>query len=287
MREYRGFPTTKDHELLRTVTATRYVTPLREGGSLPAIVEADDLGTYVLKFRGAGQGRKALIAELVAGEIGRCLGLPVPEIVLAHLDPDLGRAEPDPEIQDLLKASSGLNLALDYLPGSLGFDPLVEPPGPELASRILWFDALVQNVDRTPRNTNLLVWHGRLWLIDHGAALYFHHNWPGRESAGNGASLEAVAQRPYAAARDHVLLPFAGALQGADAALATVLTPEALRDVLALIPDAWISDEPGFGNAEEVRAAYLSYLTTRLREPRVWAHALEQARDHIQEVGRG
>ncbi len=172
--------------MLRTVTANRYVTPLREGGSLPAIVEADDLGTYVLKFLGAGQGRKALVAELVAGEIGRFLGLPVPEIVLVRLDPDLGRSEPDPEIQDLLKASAGLNLALDYLPGSLGFDPLVEPPGPELASRIVWFDALVTNVDRTPRNTNLLVWHGHLWLIDHGASLYFHHNWPARDSHGTG-----------------------------------------------------------------------------------------------------
>lgn len=257
--------------MLRTVTATRYVTPLREGGSLPAIVEADDLGTYVLKFVGAGQGRKALVAELVAGEIARYLGLPVPEIVLARLAPELGRAEPDSEIQDLLKASTGLNLALDYLPGSLGFDPLVEPPGSELASRILWFDALVQNVDRTPRNTNLLVWHGRLWLIDHGAALYFHHNWPG----GDGPALEAVAQRPFAVARDHVLLPFARDIAGADTALAPLLTPEVLRGILNLVPDDWISSEPGFADPEEVRDAYVTYLTTRLREPRVWAHALE------------
>lgn len=279
MREWAGSPTTKDRGLLRTVTATRYVTPLREGGSLPAIVEADDLGTYVLKFRGAGQGRKALIAELVAGEIGRYLGLPVPEIVLVTLDPDLGRAEPDPEIQDLLRASAGLNLALDYLPGSLGFDPLVEPPDAVLASRILWFDALVQNVDRTPRNTNLLVWHGRLWLIDHGAALYFHHNWPGRDSAPGGPALDAVAQRPFAGIRDHVLLPFAAKTSEADADLAPVLTPEALRGILDLIPDQWLSDEPGFGDAEEVRAAYLGYLTARLREPRVWAHSLELARE--------
>jgi hypothetical protein len=181
--------------LLRTVEATRYVTPLREGGSLPAVVEADDLGTYVLKFRGAGQGRKALIAEIVAGEIARALGLLVPEIVLANLDPKLARAEPDPEIQDLIRASVGLNLALDYLPGSLGFDPLVEPPGPDLASRIVWFDALVTNVDRTPRNPNLLTWHDRLWLIDHGASLYFHHAWQG---------WEATSKRPFAAARDHV-----------------------------------------------------------------------------------
>ena len=260
--------------MLRTVTATRYVTPLREGGSLPAIVEADDLGTYVLKFVGAGQGRKALVAELVAGEIARHLGLPVPEIVLARLAPELGRAEPDPEIQDLLKASSGLNLALDYLPGSLGFDPLVEPPDSDLASRILWFDALVTNVDRTPRNTNLLVWHGRLWLIDHGAALYFHHNWPGRD----GPALEAVSQRPFPAARDHVLLPFARSIREADEALAPRLTPEVLRGIVDFIPDEWLANEPGFADAGEVRDAYVLYLSTRLREPRVWARALEEAR---------
>ena len=168
---------------LRTVNATRYVTPLREGGSLPAIVEADDDGLYVLKFRGAGQGPRALIAELVAGEIARALGLPVPEIVFARLDADLARTEPDPEIQDLIRASAdlvdgsaGLNLALDYLPGSVAFDPLAWHVEVELASRIVWFDALVSNLDRTPRNTNMLVWHGRLWLIDHGAALYFHHS---------------------------------------------------------------------------------------------------------------
>ncbi|MDQ3637949.1 MAG: aminotransferase class I and II [Actinomycetota bacterium] len=260
--------------MLRTVTATRYVTPLREGGSLPAIVEADDLGTYVLKFRGAGQGRKALVAELVSGEIGRFLGLPVPEIVLVDLLPDLGRAEPDPEIQDLLRASGGLNLALDYLPGSLGFDPLVGPPDGDLASRILWFDALVQNVDRTPRNTNLLVWHEKLWLIDHGASLYFHHNWPGRD----GPALEAVAQRPFASARDHVLLPFADGIPEADADLAPRLTSEVLGEIVAGIPDGWLAAEPGFDDPEEVRSAYVSYLTSRLREPRVWAHALEEVR---------
>ena len=263
--------------MLRTVTATRYVTPLREGGSLPAIVEADDLGTYVLKFRGAGQGRKALIAELVAGEIGRALGLAVPEIVLVHIDPDLGRAEPDPEIQDLLRASRGLNLALDYLPGSLGFDPLVEPPDGALASRILWFDALVQNVDRTPRNTNLLNWHEKLWLIDHGASLYFHHNWPG----GGGPSLEAVAQRPYAAARDHVLLPLADGIREADAALSPLLTPEVLRGIVSSVPDEWLAAEPGFETAESVREAYVSYLLSRLREPRVWARALDEVRREV------
>ena len=262
-----------DLDLLRTVTATRYVTPLREGGSLPAIVEADDLGTYVLKFRGAGQGRKALVAELVAGEIARRLDLLVPEVVLAYLAPELGRSEPDPEIQDLLKRSPGLNLALDYLPGSLGFDPLVEPPDSDLASRIVWFDALVTNVDRTPRNTNLLVWHNRLWLIDHGASLYFHHNWP----ATDGTALEATSQRPFAAARDHVLLPFAGTIPEADAALAPRLTPDVLRAVVDLIPDEWLANEPGFGSPEEVRSAYVAYLSARLREPRTWVGALEEA----------
>jgi hypothetical protein len=258
--------------LLRTVTATRYVTPLREGGSLPAIVEADDLGTYVLKFRGAGQGRKALVAELVAGEIARRLDLLVPEIVLAYLAPELGRSEPDPEIQDLLKGSTGLNLALDYLPGSLGFDPLVEPPDSGLASRIVWFDALVTNVDRTPRNTNLLVWHNRLWLIDHGASLYFHHNWPARDRK----ALEAVSRRPFAAVRDHVLLPFATSISEADAALAPRLAPEVLRSIVDMIPEEWLVIEPLLGDIEEVRSAYVAYLSTRLQEPRAWVSALEE-----------
>ena len=261
-----------DRDLLRTVTATRYVTPLREGGSLPAIVEADDLGTYVLKFRGAGQGRKALVAELVAGEIARHLDLLVPEVVLASLAPELGRSEPDPEIQDLLRRSTGLNLALDYLPGSLGFDPLVESPDSELASRIVWFDALVTNVDRTPRNTNLLVWHNRLWLIDHGASLYFHHNWPAKD----GTALEAMSRRPFAAVRDHVLLPFADSIPEADAALAPRLTREVLRSVVDLIPAEWLADEPGFGSVAEVRFAYVTYLSTRLQEPRAWVSALEE-----------
>jgi hypothetical protein len=259
--------------LLRTVTATRYVTPLREGGSLPAIVEADDLGTYVLKFRGAGQGRKALVAELVAGEIARRLDFLVPEVVLAYLAPDLGRSEPDPEIQHLLKRSTGLNLALDYLPGSLGFDPLVEPPDSTLASRIAWFDALVTNVDRTPRNTNLLIWHDRIWLIDHGASLYFHHNWPARD----GKALEAASRRPFTPIRDHILLPFADSISEADAALAPRLTPEVLRSIVDLIPPEWLAEEPGFESVEEVRSAYVAYLGTRLQEPRTWVRALEEA----------
>ena len=256
--------------MLRTVEATRYVTPLREGGSLPAVVEADDLGTYVLKFRGAGQGRKALVAEIVAGEIARSIGLLVPEIVLMDLDPKLARAEPDPEIQDLIRASAGLNLALDYLPGSLGFDPLVEPPGPDLASRIVWFDALVTNVDRTPRNPNLLTWHGRLWLIDHGASLYFHHAWKG---------WEAASRRPFAAARDHVLLPFAESITEADAALAPELPEETLREIVDLVPDEWLREEPGFEDPASLRDAYVEFLARRLEEPREWVSDLEEVRE--------
>src|SRR5919199_6850162 len=171
--------TTQRNMEVRTVTATRYVTPLREGGSLPAIVEADDLGTYVLKFHGAGQGPKVLIAELVAGEIARALGLPMPEIVFVELDPVLGRSEPDFEIKELIEKSAGLNLALDYLPGSIAFDPLITPPpDSDLASAIVWFDAYITNPDRTARNTNMLIWHRKLWLIDNGSAFYFHHSWP-------------------------------------------------------------------------------------------------------------
>ena len=236
---------------------------------MPAVVEADDLGTYVLKFRGAGQGRKALIAEIVAGEIARSLGLLVPEIVLVNLDPELARAEPDPEIQDLIRASAGLNLALDYLPGSLGFDPLVEPPAPDLASRILWFDALVTNVDRTPRNPNLLTWHGRLWLIDHGASLYFHHAWRGWQDA---------SKRPFAAARDHVLLPFAGDVRDADARLASQLTGDFLREIVDLVPEEWLQDENGFADAAAVRAAYVEFLSGRLMEPRRSGRGLQEAR---------
>src|SRR5207253_2723401 len=203
--------------MLRTLTITRYVTPLREGGSLPAIVEADDDGLYVLKFRGAGQGTKALIAELVAGEIGRALGLPVPEIVLMELDPVLGRSEPDYEIQSLIKASAGLNLGLDYLPGALAFNPLdASRLDPLLASSIVWFDAYVTNVDRTPRNTNMLFWHRRLMLIDHGAALYFHHV---------GTNYIERSRTPFTSIKSHVLLPVASHLVEADTLLKARLTP--------------------------------------------------------------
>src|SRR5687767_14959774 len=244
---------------LRTVKATRYVTPLREGGSLPAIVEADDDGLYVLKFRGAGQGPKALIAELLAGGLARALGLPVPELVFIELDPELARTEPDPEIQDLIRASAGLNLALDYLPGSITFDPLVDRPDAGLASAIVWFDAYVTNVDRTARNTNLLVWYRRLWLIDHGAALYFHHDW---------ANYLERSRSPFAQVKDHVLLPFAADLRGADAALSPRVTPGLVEEILSLIPDEWLAPAVRFASAGEHRAAYAEYLLTRLEDPR-------------------
>ena len=240
---------------LRTVSATRYVTPLREGGSMPAVVEADDEGMYVLKFRGAGQGAKALVAELIAGEIARTLCLPIPEIVLLELDPDLARTEPDPEIQHLIRESAGLNLALDYLPGAVNFDPVAEQPSAELASRIVWFDAYVSNVDRTPRNTNLLMWHRQLRLIDHGAALYFHHGW-------DGSSVNA--DNPFKMIKDHVLLPWAQALPAADAALSAKLDRRTLQDIVAQVPDSWLSGAGAFADPAMQRAAYVEYLVQRL-----------------------
>jgi hypothetical protein len=252
---------------LRTVHVRRYVTPLREGGSLPAIVEADDLGLYVLKFRGSGQGAKALVAELVAGEIGRALGLPVPEIVLATLDPDLARTEPDPEIQALIRASAGLNLALDYLPGSVTFDPVAWPVDADLASRIVWFDAYVSNVDRTAKNVNLLVWHRALHLIDHGAALYVHHD------AEHGFERNAD---PFARIRDHVLLPQASDVATLDATLAAHLTPDILRSIVDGVPDAWLGESPA-----ERRDAYLAYLVRRLESPRAFAAEAVRAHDRL------
>ena len=254
---------------MRTVTATRYVTPLREGGSLPAVVEADDDGLYVLKFRGAGQGRKALVAELVAGELARAAGLPVPEIVLIELDAELARTEPDPEIQDLIRASAGLNLALDYLPGAVAFDPLVHRPEAELASTIVWHDAFVSNVDRTPRNTNLLMWHRKLWLIDHGAALIFHHQWEGY--------LERSAS-PFPMVKDHVLLGLASCLPEADADMTRRLPAEVISTVLDLVPDDWLEDTPLFQTAEDQRAAYVQYLMARLQAPRRFVEEAVRAR---------
>ncbi|MFD9849625.1 HipA family kinase [Streptomyces parvus] len=239
--------------MLEEVMATRYVTPLREGGSLPGIVEADDLGTYVMKFTGAGQGRKTLVAEIICGELGRRLGLRVPELVTIELDPVIGLAEPDQEVQELLKASGGLNLGMDYLPGSFGFDPLAYEVGAAEAGRIVWFDALINNVDRSWRNPNLLVWHGDLWLIDHGATMIWHHNWPGAQ---------ASAAKPYNAS-DHVLAPFGPDIAAAAAELAPLVTEELLTEVAADVPDVWLADEPGFDSADEVRRAYVAPLLAR------------------------
>jgi hypothetical protein len=268
---------------LRTVSTTRYVTPLREGGSLPAIVEADDDGLYVLKFRGAGQGARALVAELIAGEIARALGLPVPEIVLVELDADLARTEPDPEIQQLIRASQGLNLALDYLPGAVMFDPVAEQPAAALASEIVWFDAYVSNLDRTCRNTNLLVWHRQLQLIDHGAALYFHHS-DGHHTDGHhtdGGWL-ARATEPFALVRDHVLLPLAAALEDADARLAPRLDAARLAAIVALVPDAWLTSavagQAATQEPAQRRRAYVDYLVRRLEGPREFVREALRAR---------
>lgn len=234
---------------LKTVNVVRYVTPLREGGSLPAIIEGDDKKLYVLKFRGAGQGVKALIAELVAGEIARVLGFQIPEIVFANLDPVLAKTEPDPEIQDLIKFSGGTNLALGYLQGSITFDPMIAKTDSMLASKIVWFDAFIANVDRTPRNANLLYWQDSLWLIDHGAAFYFHHNWE---------RFLDNAENPFPLIKDHILLPFADEIEEADKVLSEKLNAEAIEDIVKLIPDEWLE------TPAEQRKVYFEFLTKRL-----------------------
>ena len=255
----------------RTVRVTRYVTPLREGGSLPAIVEADDDGMYVLKFRGAGQGPRALVAELVSGEIARVLGLPVPEVVFADLDPDLARTEPDPEIHALILDSAGVNLAVDYLPGSVTYDPIVQKPDPDLASRIVWFDACVTNVDRTVRNTNMLMWHRRLWLIDHGATLYFHHA-PGWESD------VARPRDPFPMIKNHVLLEHASQIGLVDEPLARALQPDVVAAIAGWIPESWLSAaEPG-RDVAGMRAAYERYLLERVTAPRPFVEEAVRAR---------
>ena len=250
---------------LRTVNAARYVTPLREGGSLPAIIEADDDGMYVLKFRGAGQGTKALIAELLAGELARAAGFLVPELVFVLLDPEIAKTEPDPEIQDLIRASGGLNLGLDYLPGSVMFDPVAEKPDADLASRIVWFDAYVTNVDRTPRNANMLMWHRKLWLIDHGAALYFHHAW---------TDMDQRSKDPFRLIKEHILLRFASALEAADKAMTEAITEEVIKGIVELVPEDWMSENSPFSTIAENRQAYVEYLTRRLEAPR---HFVEEA----------
>ncbi len=262
-------------------TAARYAVPLREGGSLPAIVETDGGDLFVVKFRGAGQGARALIAELIAGQLAGRLGLPVPELAVVTLSDGFGRTEPDPEIQDILGGSRGANVGLRYLDGAFTYDPVAAADliAPERAADIVWLDALTTNIDRTARNPNLLVWQGEVWLIDHGAALYFHHDWP---SVG-----EARARAPFAPVRDHVLLPRAASLADADARLAPRLTEDALREVLAAVPDDLLMDAPPsrtppFETAEANRQAYLDYFRTRLAAPRAFAEAAEQARRAVQ-----
>jgi len=240
---------------LRTVNVTRYVTPLREGGSMPALVEADDDFLYVLKFRGAGQGAKALIAELIGGELARALGFKIPELVFAHLDQGFGRSEPDEEIQDLLRASEGLNLALHYLSGAITFDPLAEKVDSLLASQIVWFDALITNVDRTPRNTNMLLWKKELWLIDHGASLYFHHSWQ---------NWSEQALKPFVKIQDHVLLPLASDLERVDEEFRTLLSADLIDSIVNLIPESWLLLDSPFETVDEHRSVYAQYLNKRI-----------------------
>jgi hypothetical protein len=257
---------------LRTVSVTRYVTPLREGGSLPAIAEADDDFLYVLKFRGAGQGIKALIAELIGGELARALGLKVPEIVFAHLDTAFGRSEPDEEIQDLLKASVGLNLALHFLSGAITFDPTVNKPDPVLASKIVWLDCLLTNVDRTYRNTNMLVWNKELWLIDHGAALYFHHSWQ---------NWEEQARRPFSMVKDHVLLPQASELEAVDKELRQLITADTIQSIVSLVPDEWlVNGLPGQSPAD-MRQVYIQFLLTRIETSQTFVKEALHARNAL------
>jgi hypothetical protein len=254
---------------LRTVNVTRYVTPLREGGSLPAIAEADDDFLYVLKFRGAGQGVKALIAELIGGEIARALGLKVPEIVFAQLDTAFGRTEPDEEIQDLLKASVGLNLALHYLSGAITFDPAVTTLPAKLASQIVWLDCLLTNVDRTARNTNMLSWNKELWLIDHGASLYFHHSWQ---------NWAEKARHPFVQVKDHVLLPLATELDRVDGEFRSILSPERIRGIISLIPEDWLTDAGSGVSAGERREVYGQFLDTRIATSEIFVKEAQHAR---------
>jgi hypothetical protein len=254
---------------LRTVNVIRYVTPLREGGSLPAIAEADDEFLYVLKFRGAGQGVKALIAELIGGELARALGLKMPEIVFANLDPAFGRTEPDEEIQDLLKASIGLNLACHYLSGAMTFDPVVTTVDAKLASQIVWLDCLLTNVDRTPRNTNMLIWHKELWLIDFGASLYFHHSWQ---------NWEEQAKRPFTLIKDHVLLQQATELEDVDSEFKKIITPQLINAIVALIPDEWLTNHSSDETPEAIRQVYAGFLQTRITSSEIFINEANHAR---------
>ncbi|MDQ2719193.1 MAG: aminotransferase class I and II [Bacteroidota bacterium] len=257
---------------IRTVNVTRYITPLREGGSMPAIAEADDDFFYVVKFRGAGQGKKALIAELIGGEIARALGLRVPEIVFALLDEAFGRTEPDEEIQDLLRASVGLNLGLHYLAGSITYDPAVTIIDPKLASQIVWLDSLITNVDRTSRNTNMLIWYKELWLIDHGASLYFHHSW---------TNWKEQAIKPFVLVKNHVLLPQATELDSVDKEFKAIFSREKIQHIISLIPDEWLENEPAFQSVSEHREAYIQFIETRLAHSEIFVKEANHARETI------
>ncbi|MFB9079929.1 HipA family kinase [Flavobacterium procerum] len=254
---------------LRTVNVMRYITPLREGGSLPALAEADDDFKYVLKFRGAGHGVKALIAELVGGQIAKALKLQLPELVFANLDEAFGRTEADEEIQDLLQGSQGLNLALHFLSGAITFDPAVTTVDAKLASQIVWLDAYITNVDRTFKNTNMLIWHKELWLIDHGACLYFHHSWN---------NWEQHAKSPFALIKDHVLLPQASLLKEVDAEFKAILTPEILEEIVNTIPQDWLQWEDAEETPEALRNVYLQFLKTRLENSEIFVNQAQNAR---------
>ncbi len=261
-----------DNLKIRNVDVTRYVTPLREGGSMPAIVEADDGFLYVLKFSGAGQGKKALIAELLGGEIARYLGLKVPELVFANLDEAFGRTEPDEEIQDLLKFSVGLNLGMHYLSGALTFDAAVKEIDAKLASQIVWLDCFLTNLDRTTKNTNMLVWHKELWLIDHGAALYFHHSWQ---------DWEQKATQPFTLVKDHVLLKQASKLEEVNLEFSSLLSPEFIENTINLIPEVWIEKDGLFNTAQEQRAAYVTFLKKRLSAAETFTKEAQNARNGL------
>ena len=259
---------------MRVVRATRYVTAFREGGSLPGLVEADDDGLYVVKFRGAGQGPRVLVAEWLAGEIGGALGLLVPDLVAVDLAPGIADSEPHQEIHDLLVASVGRNIGLDFLPGALTFNPVVDrSPDPDWAAAVIWLDGLVTNPDRSPRNPNLLVWHGRPWLIDHGAALYIHHTW--RDPEGH-------ARRPHVdRLADHVLLPVASSIAAADERLAPLVTATLIEDLVAAVPDDWLAPDPLVGDAAAQRRAYIAYLGRRLMAPRPFVEPVERLRAEV------
>lgn len=254
---------------LRTVNVTRYITPLREGGSLPALAEGDDGFKYVVKFRGAGHGTKALISELIGGQIAQLLGFSIPELVFVNLDEAFGRSEGDEEIQDLLQNSKGLNLGLHFLSGAFTFDPVVTHVDPKLASQIVWMDAFLTNVDRTVRNTNMLIWHKELWLIDHGATLYFHHSW---------VNWEKYAVSPFSQIKDHVLLPYASRLDEVDVEFKKILTSEKIVEIVDLIPDEWLEWGNEGETAGDIKKIYLQFLIERINNSQIFVKEAQNAR---------